>query len=153
MPLLAVASTVSSSVNPVALKKPSVASAASCPAAVSRSRRCWSLCSSARPGRRSRCLASPTNAIGVPGDRGAAAARERQDVDLVAHLVLAAGDDGLPDRADGQACLSGSVAGDPLGGECLEMGAEDLGFCGVLCLGPDLARPASFQVGQVRFDD
>ncbi len=62
------------------------------------------------------------------GGPRAAAARERQDVDLVARLVLAAGDDGLPDRADGQACLPGSVAGDPLGGERLEMGPEDLGF-------------------------
>jgi hypothetical protein len=38
----------------------------------------------------------------VGGPR-AAAAGERQDVDLMAGLVLAAGDDSLPDRADGEA--------------------------------------------------
>jgi hypothetical protein len=59
------------------------------------------------------------------GGSRAAAACERQDVDLVARLVLAAGDDGSPDRADGQACLLRGVSGDPLGGERLEVRPED----------------------------
>ena len=153
MPLLAVASTVSSSVNPVALEEAEcgVGGVVSCGG-----QQVAQVLEPVQLGQAGTAVA----VLGLADERywraggpWPAAARERQDVDLVAHLVLAAGDDGLPDRADGQACLSGSVAGDPLGGECLEMGAEDLGFCGVLCLGPDLARPASFQVGQVRFDD
>jgi len=87
------------------------------------------------------------------GGPRAAAARERQDVDIVTSLVLAAGDDGLPDRADHEARFPGGVPGGPLGGERLEVRPEDLELHGVLCPGPDLASPSSLQVSQVRLDD
>src|SRR5690348_1573129 len=75
------------------------------------------------------------------------AAGERQDVDLVAGLVLAAGDDSLSDRADGKALLRSRVAGGPLGGDRLEVRPVNLGLNGVRRFGPDLGRLAGLQVG------
>ena len=62
------------------------------------------------------------------GGPRAAAARKRQDVDLMASLVLAAGDDGLPDRADREACFPAGIPGGPLSSERLEVRPEDLGL-------------------------
>ena len=82
--------------------------------------------------------------------------RFRADPDwavLARPVQVLALDDGLPDRADGEARFPGGVPGDPFGGERLEVRPQDLGLHGVLCLGPDLASPPSFQIGQVRLDD
>ena len=75
---------------------------------------------------------------GTGGSRPGAAC-ERQDVDLVTGLVLAAGDDSLSDWADGKALLRSCVAGGPLRGDRLEVRSVNLGLNGVRRFCPDLA--------------
>lgn len=65
------------------------------------------------------------------------AALERQDIDFVAALVLAASDDRLTYWADCQSRLGTGILGNPVGGKRLEMRPIDLRFDGVCHFGPD----------------
>lgn len=67
---------------------------------------------------------------GSVGGAGAGAAGQGQDVDLVAGLVLAAGDDGPSGSADLQTRLVARVMAYLLGRDDFEVGPEDPGFDG-----------------------
>lgn len=81
------------------------------------------------------------------------AAFQRQHVDLVAGPVLAAGDGRPTRRTHSQTKLLVGVPGDPFGGQCLEVRAEDLGVDGVLDVIPNLLAAARFEVRKIRLDD
>jgi hypothetical protein len=66
----------------------------------------------------------------------------------VAGPVLAAGDDSLPDWANGKAFLRRCVASGPLGGDRPEVRPVNFGLNGVRRFGPDLGRLAGLQVGE-----
>jgi hypothetical protein len=58
-------------------------------------------------------------------------ARQGENVDFVPGLVLPAGDDCLPDRANGKAGFGRRIPSRPLSGKRFEVRSENLGFDGM----------------------